>query len=533
MSRKRDKSTKVGASASGTLDSSHDGSSPMSPESKGGGSVMAGSLLTEGSYIAPPKLTFIESPQGQRYIARKSTPMSLDDVGMRLRAKIFDIRGYFDVGSITRVDLDGYKGGEQLLLDWYPLVRDMGKRSLKYKHLPLTMTDYTLVIGWLNTYFYVLANMTTLMNMNRLAMFSIPFSQVDQYFAQYMARITRLWRRTSVLSAPPFLKAFAIRSGMIPWIPMKMAPVVTLWRHDVLPASVKSLLTTTQGDLWTQLAGVAGSPVTPNLSQLVASLEQAERWLEVGTIALSTDFTAMRDLVDMTADVVPGTWAQGLPDSASLPGLSQDATLLNDVLARACLSKDQVVAGVDQWGLFPNPEYGILLGRAPIQGFGAPDPLLDFTQLGSVKFGFWNVTPTTFAHDVNTACRLVGTCIDCVANLSTGISQAAADAFGHTIADTTLIDEVIIRQGDYATATGYQDGINCNDAAAIRQHELDDTIKDNHLWHRSQYALRGTPTAHTITRFVDETDPDFLFWADPEDYGLNYAQFIADRKSVV
>jgi hypothetical protein len=112
----------------------------MGGNSAGGGSVM-GQLITEGTFLQHPNPTFVDSPFGQRYVSAKPKALIQNDVLVRSCALAFTIRGYADTGTVDTLNVQGTGDAELLLQDWYTLVRDMAKRSLKYKHLPTTLTD--------------------------------------------------------------------------------------------------------------------------------------------------------------------------------------------------------------------------------------------------------------------------------------------------------------------------------------------------------------------------------------------------------
>lgn len=221
--------------ATAPMDSARDGSTPLNPSGGGGGgSVMRGDLITEATFLQPQPVTFVDSPFGQRYLSRKTRSLSRDDVVLRMGLWAFDVRGYHDYGAVT-LDVPDALAVDYLLQDWYPLVRDMGKRNLKYKHLPLTITDKQMLRYWMNAYGTLVSNNCALLNLNRLAMVNTALSTVSALLPRYMSRLTRLWRRTSALSAPTLLKAHAIRNGMIPYLPNFCSPYVRFWSMEEGP----------------------------------------------------------------------------------------------------------------------------------------------------------------------------------------------------------------------------------------------------------------------------------------------------------
>lgn len=368
----------------GVADAEKVGDIPLSHGPGGSGSVM-GNVLTEGSFLQYPSPTFLESPFGQRYIATKPRAVLKSDIAVRMQMWMFDVQGFQDYGTFTLATIPGVTEGKTLLRDWYGHVRDMGKRNLKYKHLPTTLTDTMMLIYFLNVYFWVLANLTTLLNLNRLVQYSAGFAYLSVNLPQYMSRITRLWRRLSAIKAPSFIKAHAIRNGLIVVGP-DLAPTVRFW------SSLPLLVAGSGGPTITAISNHSSALLVSatDLGTLVANLESAERWLEVGTSAIGTDFIAMKDLIDMCSDIVPGAFETGLPDAANLPGITPEPSVYNDLLRRCYISKDIVTAGTDRWTMFP-----IASGVVPIIFTPAPASSL------AILRGVWppncTITPSGFS----------------------------------------------------------------------------------------------------------------------------------------
>jgi hypothetical protein len=498
-------------------------------EGGGGGSAYKADLVTEESFIPTDRLAFIESPFGQRYVSKKSRSMSSKDTQVRVQMWGFSSRMYHKYGTITNELSDQY-GAETLQQDWYSLVRDMGKRSLKYKHLPTTLTDTDMLIYWQDAYFALVANLVMLLNLNRLAQYSAGMSLLTGTLPQYMSRITRLYRRASALSAPDWLKAHAVRSGLIAYYPNISGPVVRVWTTSGLLATGDGGPTqTTITQYYTSLFIKATAPTYFPL--FVANLEAIERWLEVGTATVLDDFVAVRDLIDMTYDVVPGSFTTGLPKVSDLPGIVPNKALLNDIYMRALLWKDDVDAGTDQWGCFPIPGASELGGRYPVVGWGAPS-IYEFTQLGAAKFGQFN-SNTLKSDDVDSDFMYHGSDI-CLGGRNICDDDANMDmreGFGH-LEGSTQPDDAIMNNVAHKFQ---QKMIDWNDADSIREWLRNDGFWVRHAWMHLGPELRetwGSGAYEEWLRNIDEVKSDYIFWADAEDMGLNTTQFIASKLGV-
>lgn len=525
MSRRR-KKDEVVTSSGVTGTATREGEEPIAPKSSGGGSVMRGELLTEGQFVMQPPVTYIDSPFGQRYLSRKTRAMSLDDIVFRLQQWVFDVRGFHGYGTVT-LDISDTLGAQQLFTDWYPLVRDMAKRSLKYKHIPTTLaTVPELLIHWMNAYFVVVANLTTLGNLNRLPMYNAAFASLTQFLPQAYSRMSRLWRRTSALSAPPLLKAHAIRSGSIVEIPGRTAPVIRFWNSDVL------LATASGGP--TRVDNLGPRALLVSAAQLlvfITHLETIERWLEIGHASVAVaDFVGMKDLIDMTHDIVPGTWETGLPDYSKLPGVTSDVSIYNDIYARELAWKDDVAT--DQWALFPIPEEPSWGGRVPVASFGPPDPLYAYTFLGNAKYGHLNSLTSRNAN-VDTIFRHLGT--DMILPATAMMSQIATQydprgTFGG-FAAATEPDEQLYRDGSTTVIPVYK-ALDWNLASDIRTLLEGDGYWSKHIWHGVMPAVRDAFPANVWSRFLDEAGFDHIHFAEVRDFGQNYATLWAQALGI-
>jgi hypothetical protein len=425
----------------------------------------------------------------------------------------FDIRGYRDIGTFNSGLPHGVSDGHQLMADWYQLVREMGKRALKYKHLPHSLQDVEMLIHIFNVYYWLIANMTVLLNLNRLPQYNVGFSNLTRELPSYMARVSRLWRRTSALAMPPFLKAHAIRNGMIVYAPGVLAPTFRMWHPLLLLEEV---------DGGPTITSITGSTVTmlqdhAKLGTLVSNLESAERWLEVGTDDIIDDFAATKDLIDMTRDIVPGSFEPGLPKGEDMPGLVVSPSVMTDLLRRAVFRKDKVTAGTDRWIIFPVPETPAIGNRIPIAGLGAPS-LYDYTFLGAPKYGIFDSGPEELADDVDSDVRITGT--DYQVMVSWDNSPTIADIFG----SDAVCDEQILTapSGTHYSIAG---AFDVNVAADLREYVLKDPIRVIHPWDRIRYCDREAwPIGWQ--RLLDETVYSYIMYQEAQDLGENYAEFI-------
>jgi hypothetical protein len=466
-------------------------------------------MLTEGTYLQSPPPTYVDSPWGQKYLTSKATALLQDDIMVRVTGWMASVRGYKDYGTVLDGQNPGFEKAEELLQDWYGHVRDMGKRNLKYKHLPTSLTDTDMLIYLLDAYFFVVANLVSLLNLNRMAQYNMGFANVSEFLPRYMSRITRLWRRTSALAMPNFWKAMAIRGGSIVIGPV--APTMRFWASDMLLVSGSGgpTLEVLYPHKWVD---VLQSNVF--LGYLVSNLEAVERWLEIGTATILDDFIAVKDLIDMTNDIVPGSFATGLPEASSLPGLSVDPTVMSDILTRAALYKDVVDEGTDRWSIFPVPAMDEFAGRIPVCGMGQPG-LFDFCSLGAPKLGYFTVVGAR-SGDVDDDVRIIGT------EFRVGMAPN-----GNEIRNVFGVDamEQVLRQSS-ASAEVFSDLLDADSAADIRDYLIKDSLRRMHIWSESRFDDREAFSNYPDRR-VREKLVSYTIFMEPEDIGWNYAELVA------
>jgi hypothetical protein len=336
-----------------------------------------------------------------------------------------------------------------------------------------------------------------------------------------MSRITRLWRRASALFAPPLVKAHAIRNGQIVEWPGLHVPVFRAPMRTFLLASGSGGPTFTDGDWPTMVilgSDDGGSPVVPHLATLVSDLENLERWLEVGTATIQTDFIAFRDLVDMSHDIVPGTWQPGLPDLKDMPGITTLADVTTDIFARAICRKNNVNLGTDRDIIFPVPWDSDFSERIPIAEFGQPHPIYSHTLLGMIKFGLFDDEAVgSKAADVSSAARFFGT-DHWVRDNYTLANQDIYTVFG---GDQMEGVSVAPTGGRYSVGD-YWDVDGSEYYTSLMTH---DPMRFKHIWDAIRFA-DAFSWGNYWERVVDENRQSALFWSEPEDICTNYAELI-------
>jgi hypothetical protein len=517
VNRRGKKSQHVTGSRAVVVDEARDGSAPMASGGLGG-SGMRADFVTEGQFILPPPLAFVTSPFGDRYLASKSKPMTKLDVIARLQCWAFDVTGFQDYGTVT-LNLPGATDAQQCLNDWYVHARDMGKRSIKYKHLP-TGTNVKL-IPFMNTWYWVVANCATLLNMSRLSMYNKAFADLNAWLPKYVGRIMKIWAKAGTMPMPPLLKAHAIRNGQVVGFRDVIAPTVRVWGTQYVPKAGAPLYGPAIVAMETRLDNMFITDVL--MESFVSSLEIALRWLVSPGFADPTTYdayVAMKDAIDMMCDIVPGSFTQGLPDPKTLPGLSQDLTVLTDQIARCWFLKDIINAGTDQWQMFPCPEFTGLGSKIPIIGFGTPNPLYDFTVLGSPKFGVFNSGLSVTRVDVDTDVRVFGTDFrnGMIGPCNPTANSEVVDVRAMWGQKSGYIDEELLTETGLVTPD-QMDAFRWDTAATILAWIAKDPTRVRHLWFNASSEIKGTLTA----KFIDEVRASYKFFAPGLDLCNNYA----------
>jgi hypothetical protein len=252
-----------------------------------------------------------------------------------------------------------------------------------------------------------------------------------------------------------------------------------------------------------------------NLGVFVSNLESVERWCEVGTPAIIDDFTAVKDLIDMTHDIVPGSFVSGLPEGSGMPGLVADPGLYNDIFYRCYISKDIHTAGTDRWLAFPIASEDLFGGRLPVCGVSTPT-IYEFMNLGAPKFLLFNASANTRAADVDSIIRVPGTDF---------WHRNYLDITGIELRD--IFGVVTNKEGAYchdASLITFYDAYDQNGAANLRDQLVEDSLRNRHPWKPSVVWDRASyPTG--FLRILDESKYDYIAWQDAEDLGCHLAEF--------
>lgn len=528
MSR-RNRGSKRSSGASVVGDAARDGSGVPIPQQPGsGGSALSG-LLVEGNFIQAPRPKFVDSFFGERYVGERARPVYLEDIGARLVVYTTSFKGYQVANSSTGIAaIPGIDDGYKLLADWYPLVRDMGKRNLKYKHLPLTLATYPdMLLNIFDVYYWTLAWLTTLCNLNRLPQYSLAFAVLTPNLSRYMSRVIRGYRRLSAIPMAGFVKAHGLRSGMIV-AGSDLAPVVRV--HS--PALFKANLGAASPSITLDVSTNAYSVFTDadRLGELIASIENAIRWLEIGNATIATDFTAVKDLIDMTIDIVPGTFAPGLPASDTLPGIVMEPSLISDYMYRAATMK-LTVTGADKWIGFPCFAHAKFQNRVPIMGLG-PLTMYDDTLLGTPKFTRFDSGSTIIGDAVDCAVLIPGTdfrqrAMDFMA--VTTVNAVVGDLFGAS----SKYKEYVVNMKT-GVIEGMDEPFNWNDAGPTRIFIKTDSLSAKCRWGAPTMCsyVSGDLAGSNFERHLVESGFERIHWIDPIDLGPHYALFLAQQLGI-
>jgi hypothetical protein len=510
-------------------------STPVAEKTTNGGSAYGNpaAMQVEGEYLRRPGMTFQESPTfGQRYVSQKARGNSAYDVALRIMVWCFDVRGFHDVSTVT-TPIDGEEDGADLLLDYYPMVRAMGKRGLKYKHTPTNLTLTTLPVEWMNAYYALIANLATILNLNRLSMWNPALSVVTQYFPTIMSKVNRLWRRASALYAPVFVREHAIRNGHVVAMPGFTCPVVRFWNWDHVLATASGGPTRSYAldDPYTVLTDAT------KLSNFVTNLVDLCKWLETGTATIVDDFTGLMDIVDMTFDIpdLANTWAPGLPKASDLPGLSYDIQIINDLFARTFTIYDD--QATDQYAIFPIPGNTVFGSRVPVTGWGDPlkNDLYDHTLLGAAKYGVNNDSLTAKQGTTAQAFRMAGTDVPIGGNeylCTTATALDKARMFGTLRSGATSADEQLVVVGYPDSVISEYWGLDWDSAAQIRAVESSDSTHFKHIWATMSSQLRDSWASGRYARIVEEARTAYIHYVENPDFGQNYASYLGIRLAV-
>jgi len=466
----------------------------------GGGSALASPPSVTASLLQRPKPGVIASPFGQVYLLDRTRPIAADAIQARTQQWCFDINGYTILNASVANQVSEYNAGSTLLSDWYGLARQLAKASLKYKHTPTTLNTPALFADYLNVAHNAIANMVALINLEHLYQLNQAFSTMYTYLPNVMSRVKRLYRRASTPFLPAFIKMQGIKDGMIPLGP-GYVPHLRFWSEN-------NLTMYGGGADYTDLSSETPDTVlgdATKLNNFVGNLEKMV-WVLEGNVSYnanaSSDVIAIKDLIDMMQDVIPGMYTQGLPDEKVFPGVMADKSLLNDWYCRALCSYDTKGVAGDVFVAYPAQGLSGFNNKIPIAGWGTPG-MEEFTLLGGTKFVLLNDTPGTNYLAAGGKVTAYGTSYPVGVFYTKESHYTREDGW-------VAIDDTIYDMGD---------------GASIRTWSNIYPTSDEHIYRKHLFAAQLG--AALEWRFVDHVPTDYIFWMDEEDFGPNHALMLA------
>jgi hypothetical protein len=498
---------------------------PVPGVSAGGqGSSMVG-MLQESQLLQPSKPTFIDSPFGHRYLSRRARAVHSDEVQARYQTWGFNVKGYWLNGvPSTALRLAEYNAAESIFVDWYTLARQQGKAALKYKHLPLALTDTTLFAMYWNVYHYAVANCTALLALDHMYQYNVAFGSLSEFLPRRITQVKRMWRRLQAIHAPMILKAHAIRSGLIVHDPPRTPPIVRLWSHVAIdghfggPDDYTDEAVSLFDDVMTTLA---------TLDVLISNINIAVMYLEtnITNAAELADVTAIKDMIDMIQDVVPGAFVQGLPNENDIPGVVVDVGVLNDIFHRSAFFKHNEDSGTDQWLTYPVPHVGTttpILELMPMKGRGTPG-LYEFTLLGGAKVSALDNSDTKTYTDQADVAIIYGTDIPLTAKPMDVAAHVIDGVFG-----TITQEQLYTRDNLWVDISQF---VDLDNGGATALWQLKDSMAGLKDYAKMMFTEIGG-ALNTFSRLIDEQAVDYTFWMAGEDLCGNYGQLIASSLGV-
>jgi len=515
---------------------SEEGKAPAPPTGGGGKSGVADPAtvpyVTETTLIPTVPPGYVLTSTKRLVLAGKTRTMALYDTALRVTVWAFDCKSYFSYSdpSTTPADL---LTTEREYQDWYKLARDIIIRDPANDNLiEPCLSNKDLLRYYLNCYTRVVANCEALLNMSRLPIQNTGMSRMNVYLPRIMSRVTRLWKNLSTLLATPVVKAHALRCGTIVWAPGVLAPHLRLWKGNYeLPSSsggpreidqfISGAAAITAYDLFTAMT--EGDHPTTQIEKFLEWLEAGYRWLKEGTEAIQDDWALMKDMMEWAAihKTTVGSFTTGLPEIAKLPGLTVDASILTDLLARAQFLKVDIDAGTDQWYMYPVVGNLQLQQRVPIMGLGTPT-IYDDVSMGAPKFGQLAEEDDLTKCDVDSAMWCDGT----EHMVGSDFRAQTEDIRAHFgLADQEI---VILKNGTEDTAV---------DNVLVEGAELAQVFSTRSLasQHVMAAALGMELTSihlNAISHYWEECDVAYIRYPNPVDFGMDTAQMIANGLKV-
>jgi hypothetical protein len=494
------------------------------PPSQAGGtsSSMAGVFAPTTGGLVHASPTIVQSPFGEGYLSRRSRPIVPDETQMVYALWEFDIRGYWEVGTVTVTDPIYHDAGENQLLRTYQHFRDVIKFNRKPRLEVNELNDTSRFIDYLNTYHFVVANIPAIAAVYKMAAYNECFQNMNTYLPDKMVRLQRLWARASAIVVPDCVKMMALQDGMVANAPGIPAPHIRLWSHNNL------VMYGNMGD-YDEAAldsGWAGAGVgiysimsaAANIDSVLDDIQSAVEVLEGNMTAGAdrTDVLGIKEVFEYisTVENFAPKFSQRLPAIMQMQPLVTDRSALNDWYCRGIGHHDTHGVGADSDVLFPVTNMDTLGERIPIKGFG-PQSVNDFTLFGAWKFAAAvnNAADGTY-YDASTgiAYRLMGT---------SRLYQGSNPSFYNIV-------QVYTREDQDENITNY--ATDLGDGADIRAWRNTEHPVHKHLYRGVVFASQLA--ADQEFHFLDETPTDTEMWAEAKDYPEHWAIFLAQTFGV-
>jgi hypothetical protein len=430
----------------------------------------------------------------------------------------FDVRGYWDVGTITHSNPENYDAGENQLLQTYLYFRDIIKFNRKPRLLLNELNTPANFIDDLNIYHFAVANMVAVAAAYKMGLYNECFQNMNTYLPDKMVRLQRLWARVNAIVRPDFIKRWSIMDGVVAsGGPGFMAPHIRFWSHNNLglygPIGDYDEATLDNG--WSA-AGIydimaAASEIDSMLDDLQSAVEVLEGKTGNGVPNDEQDLLALKEMYEYIATVenFAPAFSQSLPNLMAIPPITNNKQMLNDWYCRGISFTDTKGVGGDEIGFFPVENQSDLGERVPIKGWGTMTED-EFDLRGAIKFYACvgnAVDGTNTDATVGAAYRQMGT--SRLYEASNGKPYQVFQTYTREDAD-----EIV---ECYTTDFG--------DGADIRAFRNTEHPLNRHIYGGVRYLaqLGATQEYH----FVDERPVDYEMWAEPKNYGEEYANRLA------
>jgi hypothetical protein len=478
--------------------------------------------------------------------------MAWGDIAFRGLQFAVDLKGYFTYGT----GASGYPSAFSSVISgmdgmhgyWYEAAREY----LAFKDPALLYTldhlsNTSLPRQYNVAYEVLIGCLGQLINMNRLAIQGVEYSNLTRYIPRYMSRITRCWRRTSTLAAMSLARQQGLDMTVVPFWPGILAPVFRWYTLEYAAPATNHIPTLSQiateldfaienTDADTHETFLTMIEDLTGLNVIVTWLERLELWLEMGDNAIGDDFRAfrvMRDKIAVCGDArIAASYVRGLPDSATLPGFTPSKEALTDYVLRLLALKQQVPLGTDGWLTYPVDGVLELEGQIPVMGLGQPT-LFDYTNFGVPKFAYFSCNagmPESWKANVNDDMICDGTRHH-VTLVPEGASINGAvvtgdlsKMFGQTQATalaTQITDEEIAYKGKQQRSRLYWVG----GPDALLRPAADGLSIAEHEFFRRFVAFESSETV-VMEAQLAEGDFDYIYYIEPRELAMNTIQLL-------